>query len=75
METDASQPDDKIAAERHQKYLVMTVSNAARNTLVGQVHKCDVRQGIDNLGGIDRQIVILRWYKLARSIKMQKRTN
>jgi hypothetical protein len=60
VETHAADTDRKVAQESDQKDMRMAITDAARDPLVGKEHKHQIRQRVDNLGGIDGGIVVLK---------------
>jgi hypothetical protein len=50
VEQHASDTDRKVAQESYQKNTRMTITDAARDPLVGKKHKYQIRQRVDNLG-------------------------
>ena len=59
MEQHASDTDRKVAQESYQKNTRMTITDAARDPLVGKKHKHQIRQRVDNLSRVDGGIIIL----------------
>jgi hypothetical protein len=50
VEQHAADTDRKVAQESYQKNTRMTITDAARDPLVGKKHKHQIRQRVDNLG-------------------------
>lgn len=65
METDAPQANAQIARKGDQEHAVMAVLEAAGDALVGEEHKGQVCQGVDDLSRVDRGIVVLCMLLLA----------
>lgn len=59
MEKKAPDANQKVSNEGDDKYGIMAMPYAAGNSLIGKKHKHQIGQGIDNLSGIWRSIIIL----------------
>jgi len=60
MEKEAAGSDEQVANEGHKEYPVMAISQTTANTLGREEHEQQVGQRVDNLGGIDGRIIVLK---------------
>ena len=66
VEQEAAGADKQVSQEGNQEDLIMSIAATADNTLNTQPHKHEVRQGIDDLGGVGSRIVILKAVRAKR---------
>lgn len=59
MEQEAAQPNDQIADKAKQEHFIMSISDTAGNAAICQVDKRQIRERVDNFGGIGCCIVVL----------------
>jgi hypothetical protein len=60
VKEEAAGADKQVSQEGNQEDLVMSIAATADNTLDTQPHKHEVRQSVDNLGGVRSRIIVLR---------------
>jgi hypothetical protein len=59
MKHEASEANQKVAKIRDFEYCIMTLFSTTLDAFVCEIYEHEIRQGIDELGGVVRGIVVL----------------
>jgi len=60
MEQEAAHSHNEVAQKRNCEDLIVSIETATYDSLDTQPHKCEIRQGVDNLRRIHGRIVVLK---------------
>lgn len=75
MKKKASDANKEIAKKGDNEYGIMTMFDAAHNSLIGKKYKHEICQSIDNLSGIYGSIVILAYISVGNAYEGRTSAN